>query len=92
MVELEPDDVQYWDVSDQLQASMGDAWISRVWRVQNKALWNFFTFHKGRLTLGCVVQKVYKERNAHWEVPPMRLHLWTERKQVGGGRVQTHKG
>jgi hypothetical protein len=49
LVELEPDDVQYWDVSDQLQAAMGDAWISRLWRVQNKALWNFFSFHKSRL-------------------------------------------
>jgi|EP01047_Picozoa_sp_COSAG01_P015539 hypothetical protein len=28
---------------------MRDAWISKLWRIQSKPLWNFFCFHKSKL-------------------------------------------
>jgi hypothetical protein len=55
LVELDAKDTQYWDVSDQLRATMPDGWISQLWRVQNKPLWNFFCFHKRRLAQNSVL-------------------------------------
>lgn len=34
LVELLPDDEQYWTVSDKLRSTMDDACISKLWRVQ----------------------------------------------------------
>jgi ABC-type branched-subunit amino acid transport system substrate-binding protein len=49
LVEVSPHERQYWDVTTKLQQDMPDAWPSRIWRIQNKPLWNFFNFHKKRL-------------------------------------------
>jgi len=49
IIELQPNDEQYWVVSDRLRETMQDAWVSKVWRIQNNDLWNYYSFHKGRL-------------------------------------------
>ena len=49
LVEVDPLEQQYWDVSDRLRETMDDAWISQLWRVQNRPLWNFYSFHKSKL-------------------------------------------
>ncbi len=51
LVEVLPEDDQYWNVARELRQSMVDAWISKVWRVQNKPLWNYYSFHKNRLAM-----------------------------------------
>jgi hypothetical protein len=50
LVEVTPADSQYWDVHESFQKTMDDeAWLSKVWRVQNSPLFNFYSFHKTRL-------------------------------------------
>ena len=51
LVEVPPDNEQYWQVCDKLKATMDNAWISKLWRVQNKSLWTFYSFHKDRLAM-----------------------------------------
>mmetsp|Transcript_18867 Transcript_18867/g.54625 ORF Transcript_18867/g.54625 Transcript_18867/m.54625 type:complete len:756 (-) Transcript_18867:811-3078(-) len=51
LVELFPDEDEFWAVSKQLRANMNDAWITKVWRVQNHPLWNYYNFHKNRLSI-----------------------------------------
>ena len=51
LVEVTPMDEQYWFVQNKLHESMDDGWISKVWRVQNKPLWTYYSFHKNRLTM-----------------------------------------
>jgi ABC-type branched-subunit amino acid transport system substrate-binding protein len=50
LVEVEPDKDEYWIVSDQLQRSMKNANIAKLWRIQNSSLWSYYSFHKHRLT------------------------------------------
>mmetsp|Transcript_28279 Transcript_28279/g.41030 ORF Transcript_28279/g.41030 Transcript_28279/m.41030 type:complete len:836 (+) Transcript_28279:124-2631(+) len=50
LVEVNPHDEEYWDIHDKLRESMGTAWISKLWRVQNMSLWTYYSFHKDRLT------------------------------------------
>jgi ABC-type branched-subunit amino acid transport system substrate-binding protein len=54
LVELTPQDEQYWFVQNKLHESMADGWISKVWRVQNKPLWTYYSFHKNRLSMNDV--------------------------------------
>jgi hypothetical protein len=51
LVEVSPKEQQYWQVLEKLQESMSDAYISKLWRVQNKSLWAYYSFHKDRLTM-----------------------------------------
>lgn len=51
LVEVEPNDDQYWDVTDRLQDTMSDAHVSKLWRIQNKSLWSYYSFHKDRLSM-----------------------------------------
>ena len=50
LVEVEPHDAQYWNVTERLQETMEDAHISKLWRIQNAALWSYYSFHKDRLS------------------------------------------
>jgi hypothetical protein len=49
LVPLTPLDDAYWDVTCALQESMPDAHIALVWRVQNAALWSYYSFQQQRL-------------------------------------------
>ena len=49
LVEVTPTDQEYWVVSDKLRETLPDGWISRVWRIQNRPLYNFYCFHRTRL-------------------------------------------
>mmetsp|Transcript_18850 Transcript_18850/g.27339 ORF Transcript_18850/g.27339 Transcript_18850/m.27339 type:complete len:908 (+) Transcript_18850:1-2724(+) len=51
LVEVTPDDDQYWSIHNKLKETMSNAWISKVWRVQNTSLWTYYSFHKDRLTM-----------------------------------------
>jgi ABC-type branched-subunit amino acid transport system substrate-binding protein len=42
---------EYWEVAAKLRETMPDAHISQLWRVQNTALWSYYSFHKHRLAL-----------------------------------------
>jgi Poly(ADP-ribose) polymerase catalytic domain len=48
LVVISPVESEYWDVLGRLQRDMPDAHISRLWRVHNVALWEFYSFHKQR--------------------------------------------
>jgi len=48
-VEVSPEDEQYWAVLDRMRESMDDAFISKLWRIQNTSLWSYYSFHKDRL-------------------------------------------
>eukprot|EP00567_Pseudictyota_dubia_P002061 CAMPEP_0197465518 /NCGR_PEP_ID=MMETSP1175-20131217/64580_1 /TAXON_ID=1003142 /ORGANISM="Triceratium dubium, Strain CCMP147" /LENGTH=917 /DNA_ID=CAMNT_0043001535 /DNA_START=549 /DNA_END=3302 /DNA_ORIENTATION=- len=50
LVEVFPDNDEYWDVCGKLRETMDDAWITKVWRIQNHPLWNYYNFHKNRLS------------------------------------------
>jgi hypothetical protein len=50
LVEIQRDDEQYWYVSSELKRSMGDAHISKLWRVQNISHWTHYSFHKIRFS------------------------------------------
>ncbi|KAI2510261.1 hypothetical protein MHU86_4139 [Fragilaria crotonensis] len=54
LIEVLPEDEQYWSVAKKLRQSMDDAWISKVWRVQNKPLWTYYSFHKNRLAMNSI--------------------------------------
>jgi len=38
-------------VTDRLQDTMSDAHVSKLWRIQNKSLWSYYSFHKDRLSM-----------------------------------------
>jgi ABC-type branched-subunit amino acid transport system substrate-binding protein len=57
LIEVFPEDDQYWSVAKKLRQSMEDAWISKVWRVQNKPLWTYYSFHKKRLEMNGIDDK-----------------------------------
>jgi Ankyrin repeats (3 copies)/Ankyrin repeats (many copies) len=44
-------DDQYWTVAQKLQETIPDAHISALWRIQNTALWWYYSFHKHRMAL-----------------------------------------
>lgn len=48
LVELLPNESEYWDIFEKLRLDMPDAHISKVWRVQNTSLWTYYSFHKDR--------------------------------------------
>ena len=52
LVPILPSDEEYWNVHSILQGKsekMKDAWISKLWRIQNMHLWTLYSFHLGRL-------------------------------------------
>jgi ABC-type branched-subunit amino acid transport system substrate-binding protein len=51
IVNVSPQDEQYWSVLKELQDNMPDAHISSLWRVQNMSLWTYYCFHKERLAM-----------------------------------------
>jgi ABC-type branched-subunit amino acid transport system substrate-binding protein len=51
LIEVLPHEEQYWKVNKKLQESMNDAYISKLWRVQNISLWTYYSFHKDRLSM-----------------------------------------
>ena len=51
LVPVDPSNEQYWNVAERLQATMPDANISQLWRVQNTALWAYYSFHKSRMAM-----------------------------------------
>ncbi|KAI2502804.1 hypothetical protein MHU86_11628 [Fragilaria crotonensis] len=54
LVEVLPNDPQYWEVCTRLQADMSDAHISKLWRIQNNSLWTYYSFHRDRLAMNGV--------------------------------------
>ena len=57
LVDVLPTEDQYWDVHDRLKETMDDAYISRLWRVQNRPLWTYYSFHSDRLAMHGVTKK-----------------------------------
>ena len=51
LVEVTPHEDEYWNVHNKLQESMDDAFISKLWRVQNSAQWANFILHRLRLEM-----------------------------------------
>ena len=51
IVEVPPEDEQYWAVLDCMSQSMDDVHISKLWRIQNTSLWSYYSFHKDRLSM-----------------------------------------
>jgi hypothetical protein len=49
LAEVRATESEYWDVAEHLQASMPDAHVSNLWRVQNLSLWSHYTVQKERL-------------------------------------------
>lgn len=51
LVEVLPSEDQYWHVTNLLRETMNDAYVTKIWRVQNSALWSYYSFHKHRLAI-----------------------------------------
>lgn len=51
LVEVPPDEEQYWEVAARMQKTMPDAHITKLWRIQNTSLWTYYSFHKDRLSM-----------------------------------------
>jgi hypothetical protein len=51
LVAVPPEDGEYWTIDARLKATMPDAHISKLWRVQNTSLWTYYSFHRDRLTM-----------------------------------------
>jgi len=63
LVELSPKiDDEYWNIFDKLRQDMPDAYISKLWRVQNSSLWTYYSFHKDRFSS----MKVSKKEQSVW--------------------------
>lgn len=46
LVPLTPEDEEYWSVFEKMRTTIPNVHISKLWRVQNKSLWSFYSFHK----------------------------------------------
>jgi hypothetical protein len=51
LVDILPYEDEYRKVADALTESIDDAHISRLWRIQNRSLWTYYSFHKDRLSM-----------------------------------------
>jgi ABC-type branched-subunit amino acid transport system substrate-binding protein len=51
LVNILPHEEEYRKVADALTASMSGAHISRLWRIQNRSLWTYYSFQKNRLSM-----------------------------------------
>jgi ABC-type branched-subunit amino acid transport system substrate-binding protein len=51
LVKILPHEEEYRKVEDKLIESMSDAHISTLWRIQNRSLWTYYSFHKDRLAM-----------------------------------------
>jgi hypothetical protein len=54
LVEVLPNDPQYWEVYNRLRGDMSDAHVSKLWRIQNNSLWTYYSFHRDRLAMNGV--------------------------------------
>jgi hypothetical protein len=48
LVELSPNNEEYWAVTHKFRETMNNSHISKIWRVQNINLWSYYLFHKDR--------------------------------------------
>jgi hypothetical protein len=62
LVEVLPNDPQYWAVCKRLRGDMSDAHISKLWRIQNNSLWTYYSFHSDRLAMN----KVDRNEKSVW--------------------------
>ena len=51
LVQVLPEEDEYWEVQKRLRESMNDAHIAKLWRVQNDSQWANFMLHKLRLEM-----------------------------------------
>uniref|UniRef100_A0A6V2BF44 WWE domain-containing protein n=1 Tax=Ditylum brightwellii TaxID=49249 RepID=A0A6V2BF44_9STRA len=51
LVEVTHESDQFWSIHDKLRETMDDAWISKIWHVQNSSLWTYYSFQKSKLTM-----------------------------------------
>jgi ABC-type branched-subunit amino acid transport system substrate-binding protein len=51
LVDILPHEDEHRKIADALTESMKDAHISRLWRIQNRSLWTYYSFHKDRLSM-----------------------------------------
>lgn len=54
LVEVLPNDPQYWEVCNRLRGDMSDAHISKLWRIQNNSLWTYYSFRRDLLEMNGV--------------------------------------
>ena len=48
LVPVTPEDDEYWSVIEKMRITIPNVHISKLWRVQNKSLWSYYSFHKVR--------------------------------------------
>jgi len=48
LVPVTPEDEEYWSVLESMRATIPNAHISQLHRVQNESLWSYYSFHKVR--------------------------------------------
>jgi ABC-type branched-subunit amino acid transport system substrate-binding protein len=67
LVELAPEDEEYWTVASNLRETMPNSYISKLWRVQNIDLWSYYLFHKDRFarTVGDVTEREVWHGTSH---------------------------
>eukprot|EP00579_Thalassiosira_antarctica_P016237 CAMPEP_0201944724 /NCGR_PEP_ID=MMETSP0903-20130614/53539_1 /ASSEMBLY_ACC=CAM_ASM_000552 /TAXON_ID=420261 /ORGANISM="Thalassiosira antarctica, Strain CCMP982" /LENGTH=763 /DNA_ID=CAMNT_0048487777 /DNA_START=171 /DNA_END=2460 /DNA_ORIENTATION=- len=51
LVPVTPEDEEYWSVFEKMRVTIPNVHISKLWRVQNKSLWSYYSFHKDRLEM-----------------------------------------
>jgi len=51
LVPVTPEDEEYWAVFEKMRETIPDVHISKLWRVQNKSLWSYYSFHRDRLEM-----------------------------------------
>jgi len=51
LVPVTPEDEEYWSVFEKMRETIPDVHISMLWRVQNKPLWSYYSFHRDRLEM-----------------------------------------
>ena len=57
---------------------MNDAWISRLWRIQNKSLWTYYSFHKGRLARHDIDPNEHSVWHGTRSIEPSVIHSDTQ--------------
>jgi hypothetical protein len=69
LVELAPEDEEYWTVASNFRETMPNAYISKLWRVQNIDLWSYYLFHKDRFarTVGDVAEREVWHGTSHMD-------------------------
>ena len=78
LIEVLPEDDQYWTVNAKLRQSMNDAWISKLWRVQNKPLWTYYSFHKNRFAMNGINDEELSVWHGTSKLEPSIIHSDTQ--------------